>query len=180
MNIFVIQVMTLGEEKFIALAKQALSREGYPAEAGEQLLWPRRILEIRRAGRRFSRESALYPGYLFYRAEDLDPDFYHLIRRIPGFIRFLKDNHHIEPLSREDEELLRHFLSHGEVMGASRAYFDKDNRIRIVQGPLKGLEGRIIKVDKRKKRARVVLSLYKESYPIDLGFEIIQPAGEQG
>ncbi|MCL2557796.1 MAG: antitermination protein NusG, partial [Treponema sp.] len=39
--------------------------------------------------------------------------------------------------------------------------------------PLKGLEGRIIKVDKRKKRAKIRLDLYDESFAIDLAFEII-------
>ena len=39
---------------------------------------------------------------------------------------------------------------------------------------MKGLEGRIIKVDKRKRRAKISLSLYEESFTIDFGFEILE------
>jgi len=45
----------------------------------------------------------------------------------------------------------------------------------IVDGPLMGLEGRIIKVDKRKKRAKVKLNLYDDSFAIDLAFEVMVP-----
>jgi transcriptional antiterminator NusG len=36
-----------------------------------------------------------------------------------------------------------------------------------------GLEGYIVKVDRRKKRARVKLSLYQNSFAIDFAFEEI-------
>ena len=39
---------------------------------------------------------------------------------------------------------------------------------------MKGLEGRIIKVDRRKKRAKIKLSLYEESFRVDFGFEILE------
>jgi transcriptional antiterminator NusG len=39
---------------------------------------------------------------------------------------------------------------------------------------MKGLEGQIIKVDKRKKRAKIRLKLYEDSFPIDFGFELIE------
>jgi transcriptional antiterminator NusG len=43
-----------------------------------------------------------------------------------------------------------------------------------------GLEGRIVKVDRRKGRAKIMLDLYNDSFSIDLGFEVIgsmEPAG---
>jgi transcriptional antiterminator NusG len=42
-----------------------------------------------------------------------------------------------------------------------------------VEGPLMGLEGRIIKVDRRKGRAKINLDLYNDSFTIDLAFEVI-------
>jgi transcriptional antiterminator NusG len=42
-----------------------------------------------------------------------------------------------------------------------------------------GLEGNIIKVDKRKGRAKIKLDLYDDSFSIDLGFELIQPAAQK-
>jgi transcriptional antiterminator NusG len=52
--------------------------------------------------------------------------------------------------------------------------FDINGRISVKEGPLKGYEGKIVHVDKRKRRARVQLDLYKESYHIDFGFELLE------
>ena len=70
--------------------------------------------------------------------------------------------------------LLGHFLSFGEVAGQSVVTFDEKRRIRVISGPLLGLDGQIVKVDHRKRRARVRLSLYEESFEIDFEFEALE------
>ncbi|MDR1893785.1 MAG: antiterminator LoaP [Spirochaetales bacterium] len=177
MNIYVIQALTGQEEKFLALAKRSL-----PPEDGNRLIWPRRDLERLSRGRWFAKREPLYPGYVFYRADSVDPENYRAFQSIPGFLRFLMGRENILPLSQDDLTLLSHFLAFGEIVPRSQVYFDENNLIRIVQGPLMGLEGRIIKVNRRKKRAKVALSLYAKSFPVDLGFEILEkiPRGGEG
>ncbi len=161
----------------MSLARKAMNSADLPEEEGAGLFWPRRELEIRKKGKRSSETEPLYPGYVFFKGH-MDTGYYRLFKKVPGFIRFLKDNQNIEPLSREERQLLNHFLSFGEVAEQSKVYFNENNLIQVISGPLKGLEGRITRVNKRKKRAKVILTLYKENYPIDLGFELIVPAGE--
>ncbi|MFW5689149.1 MAG: KOW motif-containing protein, partial [Spirochaetota bacterium] len=48
--------------------------------------------------------------------------------------------------------------------------------IEVKEGPLAGLEGRIVKVDRRKQRAKVRLDLYQESFLVDFGFELLAPS----
>jgi len=88
-------------------------------------------------------------------------------------------NDNIVPLSKEDKELLNHFLSFGEIVDKSLVTFDRNNRIKVVSGPLQGLDGLIVKVDRRKKRAKVKLDLYKNSFIIDFGFEALDNVSEQ-
>jgi transcriptional antiterminator NusG len=59
------------------------------------------------------------------------------------------------------------------MAGKSRVYFNENSRIVVIEGPLMGLEGKIIKVDKRKGRAKIKLDLYDEAFAIDLAFEVI-------
>ena len=94
---------------------------------------------------------------------------------MPGFIRFLENNQNIRPLGGRDRELLLHFIRFGEVVERSTVTFDENRRIHVVNGPLKGLEGLIVKVDKRKGRAKIRLDMYKDSFLVDLGFDIIAP-----
>ena len=173
MDFFVIQVRTGKEQQYIKQADKVL-------RAPEQrLYWPRRALRIRRQGKWKDSVAAIFPGYLFLEAESISPPLYGALKRISGFLRYLKDNQHIEPLNARDREILMHFLSYGEVVQRSRVFFDQDNRIRVISGPLKGMEGRVVKVDRRKGRARIRLELYEDSFLIDFGFDALEKAMDQ-
>jgi transcriptional antiterminator NusG len=119
--------------------------------------------------------AAIFPGYLFVEAESWDLLAHQwAFRRTKGFYRFLKSNQDISPLSNNDLELVLHFIKKsGPVAGTSWVYFNENSRIVIMEGPLLGLEGKVIKVDKRKKRAKVKLDLYDDSFTIDLAFEVM-------
>jgi transcription termination/antitermination protein NusG len=169
MPFYAIQVRTGGEARFLQHARR-------PAEAGAgaALVWPRRNLRIRRAGTWSDSLAPVFPGYLFVRAARVDEALFAALRPAPGFLRFLPSNDRIQPLGPGDQQLLSHFLSFGEILDRSLVRFDEDRRIRVVSGPLKGLEGRIVRVDRRKQRARVRLEMYEDSFEIDFGFERLE------
>jgi transcriptional antiterminator NusG len=169
MPFFVLQVRTGGEEKFRRQAEKVLT-----PERGE-LFWPRRSLRVRRAGVWRETVAPIFPGYLFLRADHLSTGLFRELKSLPGFTRFLRDNSEVEPLGERDLQILQHFLSFGEVVHPSRVRFDAERRIQVIDGPLKALEGRIVRVDRRKRRARVRLELYENSFLIDFGFENIAP-----
>jgi transcriptional antiterminator NusG len=172
MNFYVIQVRTGREQEYLQRARDVLS--------GQSIRWPRRNLRIRRAGVWRDCVAPIFPGYLFLQAEGVDPELYRRMKGLPGFLRFLKDNQHIEPLGPRDREIVVHFLSYGEIVDRSKAVFDENRRIRVISGPLKDLEGRIVKVDRRKGRARVALELYESAFLIDFGFDCLEDAAAQG
>jgi transcriptional antiterminator NusG len=169
---YVIQVKTRGEEKYLSLAEQALD----PYDI--KIIWPRRSLRIRRRGKWLNILSPIFPGYLFLEVETIKPELYWVLKKLPGFFRFLKNNHDIQPLPRTDARILASLLSFGEIVDRSLAVFDEGGRIRVLEGPLKGLEGLIMKVDKRKGRVKVKLDLYDESYHVDFGFSVVEKAEE--
>ncbi|MDR2477496.1 MAG: antiterminator LoaP [Treponema sp.] len=169
MQYYAIQVKTRGEDKFIRLFKALHPNISLP------LYFPKRHIDIRRRGIIRQSTAAVFPGYVFIEA-DADAIVAHQwdFRRTDGFYRFLKSNQNIQPLANRDLELVLHFIKKaGPVAGVSRVYFNEDARIVVIEGPLVGLEGRIIKVDKRKKRAKIKLDLYDDSFSIDLAFEVI-------
>ena len=168
MTFFVIQVRTGAEEKVMRQAARMLDGDNV------RLIWPRRNLRIRKRGVWRDSKASIFPGYLFLQAEAIEADIYLVVKRIPGFFRFLKDNQHIEPISLRDRELLLHFLSFGEVVERSKVCFDENQRIRVLSGPLKDLEGRIVKVNRRKGRAKIRLELYNDNFLIDFGFDVLE------
>jgi transcriptional antiterminator NusG len=170
MNYYAIQVKTRAENRFIKLFKAMNPKVTFPIH------FPQRRLDIRKSGKVKSSVTAVFPGYVFVEAENDDDILARQweFRRTEGFYRFLKSNQDITPLAARDLELVLHFInSAGPIAGRSRVYFNENSRIVVVDGPLMGPEGRIIKVDKRKGRAKIKLDLYNDSFAIDLAFEVI-------
>jgi transcriptional antiterminator NusG len=170
---YAIQVRTRGELKYLRLLRALHPELTIP------LHFPQRALDIRRAGKIIHSKAAIFPGYIFAEIEDTDSIFrYHRdFRRTDGFFRFLRSNQDISPLQGKDLELVLHFIRNvGPLAGKSRVVFDENSRIIVIEGPLSGLEGKIIKVDKRKGRAKIKLDLYDDSFSIDLAFEVLGAA----
>ena len=173
MNYYVIQVKTGSENKFIKLYKSNQVKNELPVH------FPMRQLDIRKNGKLRVSKLPVFPGYLFIEASSDEEmkicqwDF----RKIEGFQRFLPSNSNLTPLLNRDLELVLHFINKtGHLAGKSKVYFDENSRIVVLDGPLSGLEGRILKVDKRKGRAKIKLDIYDDSFAIDLAFEVIAPS----
>jgi len=171
MNYYAIQVKTRSELKVIKLFRSLHPGITLPIH------FPQRQLEIKKTGRLKLSNFAVFPGYLFIEAENDDEitSYQWEFRRTRGFYRFLKSNNEITPLSNRDLELILRFISNSGPVGRSKVYFNENSRIVVVEGPLTGLEGRILKVDRRKERVKIKLDLYDDSFTIDLAFEVIEP-----
>ena len=173
MNYYALQVRTRGEEKYMRLFR------GQHPEITLPLYFPQRALDLRRGGKIVPSKLPVFPGYVFLELHE-DEDILHYqwaFRRTEGFYRFLRSNRDIAPLQNRDLELVLHFIKNvGPLAGKSRVYFDENSRIVVISGPLSGLEGRIVKADKRKGRAKIRLDLYGDSFCIDLAFEVLEQA----
>jgi len=169
MEYYALQVRTRAEDKFIRLFKA-----GHPEEPA-RILFPQRRMAVRRLGKVKDELAPVFPGYLFLEVEgELGPPLQWALRRTDGFFRFLRSNQDVAPLSGVDLRTVLHFVNPtGAVAEKSRVFFNDEDRIVVEEGPLKGLEGSIVKVDKRKGRAKVKLDLYDDSFTIDLAFEVI-------
>lgn len=169
MNYYTAQIKTLKEEDYIKRLQDLLL-----FRAGKQrFIFPKKMMPIRRKGKEVKEMLPLFPGYIFIEAEEVDTELYNIMRYTPNFYRFLPDNKDRRPLDGKDLSLITHFLSFGEIIESSKVFFDENERIVVAEGPLKGLEGCIIKVDKRKKRARIRVDISQNSLTLDLAFDVI-------
>jgi len=164
------QVHTGRELNFIDQMKQSLSEKS----CVQQLIFLRRIMHIQRHGIMKDELQPLFPGYIFLETDRiLDADSCMQMRKSEYFYRFLKNNQSITPLDNNDLKILLHFMDFGEKAGPSKVYFDENQRIIVTEGPLKGLEGFIIKVDKRKKRAKIRINFEDSPIVMDLAFDLL-------
>ncbi|GHV83274.1 transcriptional antiterminator NusG [Spirochaetia bacterium] len=170
MKYFAAQVKTRSEEKYIKLFRAI-----YP-QYGINLYFPLREMRERREGVVVPKRLPVFPGYIFVELDDEEDIVFFArdFRKIDGFYRFLKSNIDIRPLEGRDLELALHFIKkRNAVAGVSKVYFNENDKIVVVYGALQGLEGQIVKIDKRKGRAKIKMDLCGEGFLVDLAFETI-------
>jgi transcription termination/antitermination protein NusG len=168
MDYYAIQVWTGKENEFA-------DRISADPRMRSSVIVPKRSIIMRKAGKTRKIEKPLFAGYVFVATETpgLDSIQRWALRTTHYFLRTLPTNTDPMPVKEKDRRLIAHFMSFGKVADISKVQFDADDRIVVREGPLKGIEGMIVRVDKRKRRAKIRLDMCENSFLVDLGFEII-------
>lgn len=164
MNYFVIFVENGREKRVKESIEEYLS-------INENVLFPTSEMFIKKGGKTSIETKPLFSGYLFLQKENISGGFLKSLKNIKGFLKFLNTNQDIKPLTKLDVTQLGSFLNKNYSATISKVIFNSNDKIVVKEGPLQEFEGKIIKVDKRKQRARVQLSLYNESHTIDFSFQ---------
>jgi transcriptional antiterminator NusG len=170
---FALQLRTGLEEKFMDWMRRV--------DPGLNFHFPKKEMTIRRQGKQSKVLAPLFPGYAFLRSERLSFEqvrrFYHtglFFRFLPG-----KSNQGYKHLEGRDLEFVMRFYKNGPVARISKVEFDENDRIVVVDGPLKGYEGCIFKVDKRKRRAWFKMDFCDQTLSFCLCYDVIAKAGHR-
>ena len=147
---------------------------------------PKRKIPERKNGMMLDIVKTLFPGYVFIQTK-MTKKIYYKIKSIPGIINMLnyrnkKDILALSYLDNEEDifknipetemENLLNLINKDEIIDYSNVLL-RNNNFSIISGPLKGLEERVKKINKRSKRAKFALDFMGSEKLIDLGIEII-------
>ncbi|WP_367398132.1 antiterminator LoaP [Paenibacillus sp. MSJ-34] len=139
-----------------------------------QTLIPRRKLMERRQGSFKEVTRLLFPGYVFVYTV-LDHESYYKLVDQYGVIRILGRPDPCPVPLQEMAHVLK-WCEESELVGMSRV--QDGEKVTVIDGPLKNMEGQIVRVDRRKGRARVRITLFGEPKEIDFGIDILDKAPE--
>lgn len=123
-------------------------------------------------GQKRTEEALLLPSYVFFTAPtDTDP-----FQALPktDVIRILLSNDGEWQLQGEDLRFAKWLFQYDGLLDFSKAHREGD-RIRIISGPLKDMEGKITRIDKRGRSGQVMVEFQGRTIPIWLSFELIDP-----
>ena len=119
-------------------------------------------------------EAPLFPGYVFFGVETLTPDFFETLHSTKGFCRILYDNQHPVKITGPALDELKLFIQNGEHWGISKVLFVPGQKIKAVSGPLVGLEGHIVAVNRKKKQITIQSTLTQDGKKFDLPYEEVE------
>lgn len=122
-------------------------------------------------GKKMKVEAIMLPGYVFFRA----PINMRPASCFPseGVLRILAMDDGVWQLTGSDEQFVHWLFECDGLLGFSKAHKVGD-QIRMLNGPLKDMEGQIVRVDKRGRSGQVLLQFNGRSVPVWLGFDLIQ------
>jgi transcriptional antiterminator NusG len=134
-------------------------------------LIPKRKLIERKQGKTKEKVRKLFPGYVLVRGQ-MNDEMYYTIKNLPPVITVLRGDMDPVPISGEEMDLILTLTDGGELIEFSQIYKEGD-KIKVLKGPLYGMEGIIERVDHRKKRVKVCFDFLGRERRVDLGAEII-------
>lgn len=127
-------------------------------------------------GKKTKVETIMFPGYVFFKAPaEMEP-----VSCFPreGILRILTVDNGVWQLTDNDEHFVNWLFECEGLLGFSKAYKVGD-QIRMISGPLKDMEGQIIRVDKRGRSVQVSLSFNGKNMLVWLGFDLIDSLPRQ-
>lgn len=159
---YVIQVMT-GKEDDIA---------GKLKEQGIRALVPKENRLIRSGGSWSQREYILFAGYVFLNM-NYNADNYYKVKGIPGVIQFLGDNRNPSRLSYLEAEWIMLLTGeNNQPIEPTVVMALGDGNYEVVKGVLEKFENRIIKYDKRSRKATFEITICNEKKEVQLSIRL--------
>lgn len=119
----------------------------------------------------------LYSGYVFMVTKDPQALEKALIK-VPGRHRLLKADDVILTVSDEEKAFINRIAGRDNIVEISVGYKEGD-RIKIVSGPMMGLEGDIVHVDRHKRLVTINMTLFGRSVKTTLGLELTYKQPEE-
>jgi transcription antitermination factor NusG len=114
----------------------------------------------------------LFPGYIFVNHVDTPENRYKILN-VPGAVRFVSIQGHAEPIPEEQIQSVRRFLE-SNIAIDPYPYMKVGSRVEIVAGPLKGIQGILVK---KRGRFRFVLQvdLIRQAVSVEIDASDVRP-----
>lgn len=141
-------------------------------------LVPKRMLLERRQGVTRAVARLLFPSYVLIKTT-MQPDIYYRIMEIPYILKILntgiprKDGCYWTAIDPGEIETILNLVDQSGVICSSRVLME-DRNFYVEEGPLLGMEDRIMKLDNHHNRAKVRLNFNGESKTVDLAVNVFR------
>jgi transcriptional antiterminator NusG len=143
----------------------ALQRQGL------EIFLPQVTIPSRRRDRKVSLQGPLFPGYLFINTQ-LDTAVFHKIIKAQHVFRLL-GNDRPTPIPEAEVEAIKTIIS-GDRPYYPWTFLEKGKKVRVIDGPLAGVEGIILEKREQKRRLVVSVELFHRSVMVELADEAVE------
>ena len=163
---YVIQVRTGTEENICCQCRKIID-----SSILERCFIPYYQEKKKYQGKWHTQERILFPGYVFLVTNYVE-ELYESLKDIIGSTRLIGTGEEIVPLSEEEVTLLLRLGKEEQLVELSTGIIE-NSQIRILEGPLVGMEGTIRKIDRHKRKAWLEIEMFGRTVEMQVGLEVI-------
>jgi transcription antitermination factor NusG len=138
-----------------------------------QAFLPKLEVWSRRKDRRKKIQKALFSGYLFV-FEALSARVGLEILKTPGVVKILGNEAGPVPVPEAQIESIKKILN-GKAAVSPFPYLKEGQLVRVVDGPLRGCEGFLVKIKEEKEKLIISIDLLRRSVSVEIESASIEP-----
>jgi len=165
---YVVHTYSGHEDRVKSSLEKAVANLSLQDKIAQILVPTEEVVEIRR-NKKHIKKRKFYPGYCFVEML-IDNETYWLIRNTAGVTGFLGG---VKPAPMPEDEVKNLIDSTHAVPGSKPrpiVTFEKDENVRIIEGPFKHFVGIVEEVNEEKGKLKVMVTIFGRPTPVELQY----------
>jgi transcriptional antiterminator NusG len=166
---FIIHTYSGFEQKVADSLRSRAEAFGFSEQIGQILIPTEEVVELR-AGKKVTSKRLLYPGYVLVEM-DMSDELWHAVKATPRVTGFVGGGNMPVPLTADEvNSILYRQASAAERPPRPKLSFEKNENVRIIDGPFSNFSGKVDEVNPERNTLRVLVTIFGRATPVELDF----------
>ena len=141
---------------------------GFADKIGQVLIPTEEVVELRN-GKKVTSKRLVYPGYVLVEME-MNDALWHEVKNTPRVTGFVGGGNSPVPLSADEVNSILYRQQSSAERPRPKMTFEKNDSVRIVDGPFANFSGKVDEVNTERGTLRVMVTIFGRATPVELEF----------
>jgi transcriptional antiterminator NusG len=165
---YIIHTYSGFENKVAESLKTRSEAFGFADKIGKVLIPTEEVVELRN-GKKVTSKRLVYPGYVLVEME-MNDALWHEVKNTPRVTGFVGGGNSPVPLSPEEVNQILFRQASSADRPRPKMTFEKNDSVRIVDGPFANFSGKVDEVNPERGTLRVMVTIFGRATPVELEF----------
>lgn len=167
-NWYIIHSYSGFENKVAESLRSRSQAFGFADKLGQILIPTEEVVEMRN-GKKVTSKRLLYPGYVMVEMA-MDEEMWHAVKNTPRVTGFVGGGNTPVPLTADEVNSVLYRQTTATDRPRPKMNFEKNENVRIVDGPFNSFTGKVDEVNPERSTLRVMVTIFGRSTPVELDF----------
>jgi len=167
-NWYIIHTYSGFENKVAESLRTRSEAFGFADKIGQILIPTEEVVELRN-GKKVTSKRLVYPGYVLVEME-MNDELWHAVKNTPRVTGFVGGGNAPVPLSADEVNQILYRQASSAERPRPKMTFEKNDSVRIVDGPFANFSGKVDEVNTERGTLRVMVTIFGRATPVELEF----------